>query len=129
MSNASTTTFYTTFATTCHMTSYEWRRKMMGPCGSTSPPLTTCHVASCDKSCVKCCGTSIARKIVKTHCMDGENIYQPKANIDNITNHHSYRSKTRPFREDQGSYLLQKTHMSKDCVLYNFNIVKHSIYC
>ena len=59
-SNASTTTLYTTFVTTCHVASCEWWR-----CGPTwthhfSSSLIASHVTSCGKCCVKCCGTSTA---------------------------------------------------------------------
>ena len=40
--------------------------KMVDPCGSTSLPFTTHHIANCNKSCVKCRGTGIAPCVINT---------------------------------------------------------------
>ena len=40
--------------------------KMVDPCGSTSLPFTTHHMANCSKSCVKCRGAGIAPCVINT---------------------------------------------------------------
>ena len=39
------------------------KEKMMGPYGFMLPPLTTRHVVSCGKSCVRSCDSKIAPQL------------------------------------------------------------------
>lgn len=57
--NVSTIKNFITFSTIQHVASCEWWIKVVGLCGSRSLPLTTCHMASCGKSCEVFYGTSI----------------------------------------------------------------------